>query len=115
MKPAWPLLLSLLFGFSIAHGGEATAPIVADDVVFEERDGVVAVEAEHFFKQTRDGVRAWHITSSLAAPGVSLDGDEPHIEGASGGAYVEALPDTRHSDKDQLVSGENFSNEPDNM
>lgn len=44
-------------------------------------------------------------------PDVKPDGDPPHLEGASGGAYVELLPDTRRSHGDPLVQGENFINQ----
>jgi Domain of unknown function (DUF5060)/Putative collagen-binding domain of a collagenase len=80
--------------------------------VFEEVGGVVAVEAEHFVKQTATAKRAWHLTTTKTAPKVEPDGDPSHAAGAAGGAYLEALPDTRRSDKDKLVAGNNFSNEP---
>lgn len=90
-------------------------PIVGEDVVFEETGGLVAVEAEHFFRQTETAVRKWHITTVEHAPSVEPDGDPNHAAGASGGAYLEALPDTRRSHDDRLVHGENFSNEPGKM
>lgn len=37
---------------------QLTKPIVGDDLIFEEKDGLVAVEAEHFFKQENDDIRA---------------------------------------------------------
>ncbi|MEM8737402.1 MAG: hypothetical protein AAGG38_02850 [Planctomycetota bacterium] len=81
--------------------------------VAAERGGVVAVEAEHYAEQTEDQVRAWHrrgagSDSAEAEP----DGGESHADGASGGAYLELLPDTRRTHADPLVPGENFSNEP---
>jgi hypothetical protein len=45
-------------------------------------------------------------------PLVGPDGDPPHLAGASGGAYLEILPDTRRTHDDPLVPGENFTNEP---
>jgi hypothetical protein len=113
--------LSCLFAFTAclvawpaasARAADSTAPIVPEDVVFEEIDGTLAFEAEHFYKQTLAGVRAWHITPSKNAPKVSPDGDEPHVAGAAGGAYVEALPDTRRTHDDKLVNGQNFAGEP---
>lgn len=68
---------------------DSTAPIASADVVFDEVDGVVAVEAEHFYKQMLTDKRAWHITSSTAARDVKPDADPAHLAGASGGAYVE--------------------------
>ena len=86
-------LLSLLPGPLPA--AESTAPIAATDLVFDEVDGIVAVEAEHFYKQTLTDKRAWHITSSENAPDLKPDADPAHVAGASGGAYLEILPDTR--------------------
>jgi len=87
-----------------------TQAIVQPSLVFEETGGIVAVEAEHFYKQTKNEKRAWYITSSKAVSDVKPDGDEPNVGGASGGAYVECLPDTRRTHGDKLISGENFSN-----
>ena len=38
------------------------------------------------------------------------DPDEPHTATASGGKYLECLPDTRTTHDDKLTAGENFSN-----
>jgi hypothetical protein len=64
----------------------------------EEHNGRVEVEAENFGSQERSEVRKWHIRSD--------------IPGASGGAHVEVLPDTRRTHGDKLISGTNFSNKP---
>ncbi len=109
------LTFPILFVGLIAVPTAASDPIVPPDLVFEEVGGFVAVEAEHFVKQTAMAKRAWHLTTTESAPGVKPDGDPPHAVGASGGAYLEALPDTRRSDKDKLIPGENFSNEPGKM
>ena len=93
---------------------QAQSPI-DEDIVFEERGGLVAVEAEHYFKQTKDEVRAWYLTTAQHTPTISPDGDGNHVAGASGGAYVETLPDTRRTHDDTLTSGVNFSNEPGKM
>ncbi len=45
-------------------------------------------------------------------PDVKSDGDPPYLADASGGAYLEILPDTRRTHDDPLVTGENFSDEP---
>lgn len=84
----------------------------AADWVFEEVDGVIAAEAEHFSRQTKDSVRKWYLTTPTITPEISPDGDPNHAEGASGGAYLEALPDTRRSHGDKLVKGENFFDAP---
>jgi hypothetical protein len=79
--------------------------------VFEEVGGLVAVEAEHFAENDDNGTpRAWYVTSASMTPGITPDPDEPHVDGASGGAYVEGLPDTRVTHDDPLVSGESFFN-----
>lgn len=80
--------------------------------VFEEQDGLVVVEAEHFVKQEKDSIRKWYVVSDKQQPDVTPDGDDPHFETASGNAYLEILPDTRRSHDDTLIRGENFTNEP---
>ncbi len=90
----------------------AKAPLVNESVVFAERDGLVAVEAEHFFKQTKTDKRAFHLVTSDQVPNIKPDGDPQHVAGASGGAYLEILPDTRRTHGDKLIRGENFSPQP---
>jgi len=57
----------------------------------------ISVEAESFVSQERTTVRKWEKKSGL---------------GASGGVYLQALPDTRLTHDDKLISGENFSDKP---
>lgn len=105
----------LLFGFNVANScvaADAAMPIASPELVFAERDGLVAVEAEHFVRQELTEVRAFYITSANHTPDIEPDGDPPHVAGAAGGAYVEVLPDTRRTHDDKLIRGENFSNEP---
>ncbi|MBN2314415.1 MAG: DUF5060 domain-containing protein, partial [Sedimentisphaerales bacterium] len=83
--------------------------------IFEEVDGQVAVEAEHFAVQTETEKRQWYITTTDRTPDVSPDGDENHADSASGGAYLEILPDTRRTHDNKLIQGDNFSNEPGKM
>ena len=112
------LVATLAWGisnFSTVADKTLTKPIATSDLVFEEKDGLLAFEAEHFFKQSLDDKRAWYLTTRDRTPGVRPDGDDPHIAGASGGAYLELLPDTRRSHGDKLIKGENFSNEPGKM
>ena len=85
------------------------------DVIFEEKSGSVAVEAEHFQSQTKNDVRSWHITSNASTPDIQPDGDPSHAATASGGAYLEILPDTRRSHHDKLIQKENFTNTPGEM
>ena len=102
---------------ALASGGsrDPSAPVVGSDVIFAEQDGVVAVEAEHFAKQTHTDKRRWLIFTAEQQPKVEPDGDPPHVEDASGGAYLEVLPDTRRTHGDKLTNGENFSNTPGKM
>ena len=90
----------------------AQEPIVDDTVVFAEKDGLLAVEAEHFFRQTSTDVRKFYLTHSKLTPDVKPDGDPNHVGGASGGAYLEILPDTRRNHSQKLIRGENFSSDP---
>ena len=95
-----------------AEAVPVTRHLIANDAVFEEVDGLVAVEAEHFHAQSLTEVRAWHLVSPDSRERPGPDPDPAHLVGASGGAYLEALPDTRATHGETLVSGENFSNEP---
>jgi Domain of unknown function (DUF5060)/Putative collagen-binding domain of a collagenase len=92
-----------------ALANELTSPIVTPDLVFDEVDGIVAVETEHFYKQTITDKRAWYINSSKSLADIKPDSDPAHVAGASGGAYLEALPDTRANHGEKLISGENFT------
>lgn len=104
MKNHYMQLLALpLAGLSFP----STKPL-ATDLVFQEKDGVVAIEAEHFVSQDKSDVRAWHIISSKNSPNIKPDGDPSHSAEASGGAYLEILPDTRRTHDDKLIKGENF-------
>lgn len=89
-----------------------TDPIADSNLVFEEVDGSVAIEAEHFLKQEKADVRAWHIVHVHQLPKLKPDIDGPHVKGSSGGAYLEALPDTRWTHGEKLIQGENFFPEP---
>ncbi|MGJ8724691.1 MAG: DUF5060 domain-containing protein [Roseibacillus sp.] len=91
--------------------GDATQPLAQENLVFAEKGGVVAIEAEHFTKQELTEKRAWYLTTKENAPDVKPDGDPSHIAGASGGAYLEILPDTRRTHGDKLIKGENFTEE----
>ncbi len=105
-------LAALLCTVFVSAPIAAQQPIIDDSVVFAEQDGLVAVEAEHFFKQTATDVRAFYLTHSQATPDVTPDGDPPHVAGAGGGAYLEILPDTRRTHGDKLIRGTNFAPEP---
>ena len=97
---------------SSLDAAEPKGPIVSEDVVFEEQNGLVVVEAEHFVRQERDQVRRWYVTSPEHQPDVKPDPDPVQLGGASGGAYVEALPDTFVKKGDLFKRGENVAPVP---
>jgi hypothetical protein len=115
LSPSLAFLAGALPILTAQNASGQVQPLATPDLVFEEVIGIVAVEAEHFYKQSLTDKRAWHITTSKSAPDVQPDGDPTHVGGASGGAYVECLPDTRRTHGDKLIHGENFSNEPGKM
>ncbi|MCR9199976.1 MAG: DUF5060 domain-containing protein [Planctomycetaceae bacterium] len=113
MRQALPFLLLLFVtSFPQAIGQQ---PIVGSDTVFAEKNGLIAVEAEHFFDQSKSDVRAFYLTHKDQTPDVTPDGDPAHVGGASGGAYLEILPDTRRTHDDKLIRGVNFMPEPGKM
>ena len=112
--PGWTSLaftIAIVCVHSEADSSSAE-PLADESLVFAERDGIVAVEAEHFFKQTKTDTRAFYLTHTRHTPEVAPDGDPNHARGASGGAYLEILPDTRRTHADKLTQGENFSPQP---
>ena len=110
MKPINATLC--LASICLVQSAIAQTPIIGADVVFAQADGIVAVEAEHFVKQTKIDKRAFYLTTSATAPNIIPDGDPPHLADASGGAYLEVLPDTRRTHGDKLIRGTNFFPEP---
>ena len=105
-----------ILSFSFFAGAQKfTNSIVTADVVFEEVDGIVAVEAEFFYQQTKNEIRQWYRTSKNEIPTAGRDEDGPHCKNAGNNAYVEILPDTRVTSNDKLIAGENFSNKAGEM
>ena len=100
---------------TFVSAADTDSPITSDDVVFAENDGLLAVEAEHFFSQTMSEKRAFHLTTADSQPEIDPDGDPAHVAGASGGAYLEILPDTRRTHGDKLIRGTNFAPEAGKM
>ncbi len=92
-----------------------TDPLVSENVVFAEENGMVSVEAEYFYKQSKTDVRQWYRHSKTELPNAGRDEDGAHCYGASNNSYLEILPDTRITHDDVLTAGENFSNEPGKM
>jgi len=84
-------------------------------IVLEERNGVLAIEAEHFSAQSKTDKREWYLTSTTNTPGITPDPDGNHAQGASGDAYMEILSDTRVTHGDRLQHGVNFSGSPGKM
>ncbi|MCM2680679.1 hypothetical protein [Echinimonas agarilytica] len=79
---------------------------------YEERDGLVIIEGEHFASQHLDQKRRWLTFNKNSAAHDYNDADRMHYQNASNGAYIELLPDTRVNHHDVLVHGENFSAHP---
>lgn len=93
--------LFIIFGvvtFGLFMYNFTQKPNGVGNLIFEEKDGIVAVEAEHFYTQSLSDIRKWEII------------DTAHSKSASGNKYVECLPDTRTTHDDKLTAGENFSN-----
>lgn len=82
-------------------------PLLEEQHFFEEKDGMVAVEAEFYYKQQKSDTRQWYRFNKHESPST---GKENLSVGASNNGYVQLLPDTRVTHDDTLVKGENFSN-----
>ena len=71
---------------------------------FQEKNGIVAVEAEHFHQQEANGIHQWYVTSP-SGNSISIKDDEgAHFENASGKSYLKNLPDTRLKNQWTLFS-----------
>ncbi len=73
-----------------------------------ETGGLVVIEAENYDEVETDGPRQWLLTTPSMTPSAGADPDPNHAEGASGSAYLEALPDTRVTHSDPIMGGTNF-------
>lgn len=80
----------------------------------ETTAGVIAIEAEGYVSQEKTSKREWFVIGN-GANTPNPDPDGSHAGDASGGKYIEVLPDTRvvgHNGpgpEDPLIRGENFS------
>lgn len=101
-------LLMFFFVFQVAQAQNATQPLVDSSFVAGSKKGIIEVEAEHFYKQTKSGVRAWYINSPHHNPQVWPDYDTASYADASGFAYIEVLPDLFHTEEDPIINGENL-------
>jgi len=113
------LKLSILIGLfgSLLNAQTALTNnnIVNEATVFEEKNGIVAVEAEYFYKQSKSEIRQWFRTSKNELSKVGRDDDGQHCYGASNNAYIEILPDERVAHADKLEPGKNFTDESGKM
>ena len=111
VRPAILLLAILSYFDILAQTPDLKGPLLNETPIFKEVEGLLAVEAEHFYKQSKTEQRQWYRISKNESPRISRDDDESHCHGASNHTYLEILPDTRVSHGDTLIRGENFSNE----
>ena len=114
MKLVFALSLIILTGTFKMTAQESILklPIIDKTNLFVEKNGIVAVEAEYFYKQTHTDKRSWYRVNKHETPMELADQDPNHSTGASNNGYLEILPDTRVTHDDKLIRGENFSNEP---
>ncbi|NNE90958.1 MAG: hypothetical protein HKN23_04870, partial [Verrucomicrobiales bacterium] len=109
-------ILPALFSLSLATANDNLAkPKAGSGIVSSKKNGVVEFEAEDFFKQTKTGKRKWYRSSVDGQPDLKPDADPAHLEGASGGEYIEVLPDSRKNHGEKLIRGENFEPQPGKM
>lgn len=73
-------------------------------------DTTIAIEAESFVSQHLDQKRRWLVFNKNSRPHNYPDADSMHLKDASGGSYIEVLPDTRVNHNEPLVRQENFTN-----
>ncbi|WP_157366659.1 CBM96 family carbohydrate-binding protein [Aquimarina agarilytica] len=83
-----------------------------NEKIFEENNGVIAVEAEDFISQSKTSKREWLVLDKNTKNTPKPDPDGNHADGASNGKYIELLPDTRVVHADPLENGVSFSNTP---
>ncbi len=111
----WRKMTGLFGCLTIAIVGVTQAR--ADEVSTETNTNPIIVEAESFTAQRDDDVRRWHVIPAKdGSPAVAeADQRKQAAEGASNGAYIRLLPDTRVTHADKLIRGENFSPEAGKM
>lgn len=106
---------AVLLPLALITNAALHGPISANELP-QERPAEITIEAEDFKEQSKDGKRRWYRVSKQEQPSSEMkDGDPPHVEKASGGAYLEILPDTRRTHADKLIGGENFMNQAGKM
>ena len=79
------MAIQIGLGFSMTALGNDYGALsesgVSDDLVFEERNGFLAVEAEHFVAQSVKGKRAWYRHSAGVEPMFDYDADRQSRHG----------------------------------
>ncbi|MCM2370531.1 hypothetical protein [Aporhodopirellula aestuarii] len=91
-----------------ASGNESTTTAI---------DQPIMIEAESFTAQRNDDLRRWTVIPNNESSSKIPENDQRKqaAEGASNGAYIRLLPDTRVTHADKLIRGENFSPEAGKM
>ncbi|WP_281989561.1 DUF5060 domain-containing protein [Aquimarina aggregata] len=92
--------------------------ILAQDIkekTHQVKNGIVVVEAEDFYTQTKTEIRKWYIISSDFKTSLQDSDPQSHFNKASGQKYIEILPDTRSNHQEKLKIDQNFTNEPGKM
>ena len=111
MKLKLAILPLVLSGFLLnAQLKKKNNPIINNKTVFTDHNGIISVEAEYFYKQSRSEIRQWYVTSKEVASKVGRNDDINHHLEASNSTYIKILPDTRINPSDELIKGRNFSN-----
>ncbi|WP_172665943.1 hypothetical protein [Flammeovirga sp. OC4] len=87
---------------------EVELPVKSDTLIFEEKNGIVAAEAEHFYKQEKTDLREWFVSDKIN----KNDLPDNSLETASNNKFIQILPDTRVTHADELKVGVNFTNTP---
>jgi hypothetical protein len=70
----------------------------------KSNSGQYIFEAENFHFQTNDSTRKWLPVFKDKITTIGPDSDTSHVAQASGGVYLEVLPDTRHKDEHQAFA-----------
>lgn len=112
--PNWHFTLRLgltpsLIATMISGCQNVNESLVANYPVTATIEHTLVIEAEDFASQHLDDKRRWLVISKDTAEHNYADPDLPHFQTASGGQYIEILPDTRVNHYDSLIRGENFS------
>ena len=82
---------------------------------YEEKNGLLSINAEDFASQSLDSIRRWYVIGPGDNGPNIQDRDRNHSESAASGKYIEILPDTRATHANTIASGINFSNTPGQM